>query len=59
MNATTTNRAKVAGYNPATSPAAPTDYIRVAQNSFLTELPGIAFGIITLLYVVSSLLALA
>lgn len=59
MNATTTNRAKVAGYNPAASPAAPTDYIRVAQNSFLTELPGIAFGIITLLYVVSSLLALA
>lgn len=59
MNATTTNRAKVADYTPATSPAAPTDYIRAAQNSFLTELPGIAFGIITLLYVVSSLLALA
>ena len=59
MNATTTNRARVAGVNPATVPAAPTDYIRVAQNSLLTELPGITFGIITLLYVVTSLLSLA
>jgi hypothetical protein len=59
MNATTTNRARIAGVTPATAPAAPTDYVRVAQNSLLTELPGIAFGVITLLYVVTSLLALA
>jgi hypothetical protein len=59
MNATTTNRARIAGVNPAAEPAAPTDYIRIAQNSLLTELPGVAFGIITLFYIVSSLLALA
>ena len=59
MNATTTNRTEVAGFTPAADPAAATDYIRKAQNSFLTELPGIAFGIITLVYIVSSLLALA
>jgi len=59
MNATTTNRARLAGVTPVAEPAAPTDYIRVAQNSLLTELPGVAFGIITLVYVVTSLLSLA
>ncbi len=58
MNATT-NRARIAGVTPAAVPAAPTDHVRLAQNSFLTELPGVAFGIITLVYIVSSLLALA
>jgi hypothetical protein len=59
MNATTTNRTQVAGFSPAAEPEAATDSIRYAQNSLLTELPGVAFGIITLVYIVSSLLALA
>jgi hypothetical protein len=57
MNATTTNRTQFAEL--ATDTAAPTDYIRYAQNSFLTELPGVAFGLITLAYIVASFLALA
>jgi hypothetical protein len=32
---------------------------RLAQNSLLSELPGIVFGLITLGYVISSLVALA
>ncbi len=59
MNATTTNRARFAGATPATSPAAATDHLRRAQNAFLTELPGLAFGILTLAYLVSALLRLA
>ncbi len=35
-----------------------TDSIRYAQSNFLDELPGAAFALITLVYVVSSLLAL-
>jgi cyanate permease len=59
MNATTTNRARLAGVAPATSPEAATDYLRRAQNAFLTELPGLAFGIVTLAYIASALLRLA
>lgn len=59
MNATTTNRTEFAGLTHASETAAPTDYIRYAQNSFLTELPGVAFGLITLAYLVCSFLALA
>ena len=33
--------------------------VRFAQNSLLSELPGVVFGLITLGYLVSSLLALA
>ena len=32
---------------------------RLAQNSLLSELPGIVFGLITLGYVISSLVALS
>ncbi len=59
MNATTTNRAHFAEINPATKPEAASDYIRHAQNAFLTELPGVAFGFVTLAYIVSSLIGLA
>jgi hypothetical protein len=58
MNATTTNRAQFAGVNPATSPEAATDYLRYAQNAFLTELPGLVFGLVTLLYLCTALLPL-
>jgi hypothetical protein len=59
MNTTTTNRAPFAGVTPATSPEAATDYLRRAQNAFLTELPGLAFGILTLAYLAGALLRLA
>jgi hypothetical protein len=32
--------------------------VRYAENSFLSELPGIAFGLITLAYIVGSLITL-
>lgn len=35
------------------------DSIRYAENNLLSELPGIAFGLITLVYIVSSLIALS
>jgi cyanate permease len=59
MNATTTNRAQFAGAAPVTSPEAATDYLRHAQNAFLTELPGVVFGIVTLAYLATALLRLA
>jgi len=59
MNATTTNKVRLASTQYEIDQKAPTDSIRVAQNSLLTELPGIAFALITLLYVASSLLTLA
>jgi hypothetical protein len=37
---------------------APTSSVRALQNAVLTELPGAAFAILTLIYVVSSLVRL-
>ncbi len=58
MNATTNEAgiAVLANTNEATESTAGT---RLAQNSLLSELPGVVFGVITLGYIVSSLLALA
>jgi hypothetical protein len=58
MNATTTNEARLAGF-AAAEYAASTDYLRIAQYRWLNELPGLVFGLITIFYLVSSLLALA
>jgi len=58
MNATT-NEARLAGIANTSEAAESTAGIRLAQNSLLSELPGMVFGLITLGYVVSSLLALA
>ncbi|HVA82142.1 MAG TPA: hypothetical protein VNF29_14540 [Candidatus Binataceae bacterium] len=58
MNATTTNRSNFA-LTTATDTDAPADYLRYAQNSFLTELPGVVFGFVTLAYIIGSFLALA
>jgi hypothetical protein len=56
MNATT-NEVRLAGLtNEATEATAGT---RLAQNTLLSELPGIVFGLITLGYVISSLVGLA
>jgi hypothetical protein len=58
MNATT-NEATLAGINRINEAAEATVGTRLAQNSLLSELPGIVFGLITLGYVISSLVALA
>ena len=58
MNATTNEATftAITSINEATEATAGT---RLAQNSLLSELPGIVFGLITLGYVISSLIALA
>jgi hypothetical protein len=55
---TTTQTAPITeiSWNPAT--AGPTDSVHQAQNVLLGELPGLAVGVITLFYIVSSLLSL-
>jgi hypothetical protein len=58
MNATTTKRASIARFNAELDGAAPTDYIRAAHNALLTELPGLAFGLVTLLYLFTAVLPL-
>ena len=54
----TTNEARLTGITKKVEIEA-TEATRYAQNSLLTELPGLVFGVITLGYIVSSLLALA
>jgi hypothetical protein len=58
MNATT-NEATLNGIVNANQAVEATAGTRLAQNSLLSELPGIVFGLITLGYVISSLVALA
>ena len=57
MNATT-RRPSIARLHAELDGAAPTDYIKAAHNAILTELPGIAIGLVTLLYLVTALLQL-
>jgi hypothetical protein len=58
MNATT-NEATLAVLANTNEAAESTVGTRLAQNILLSELPGVVFGVITLGYIVSSLLALA
>jgi len=55
----TTNEATLAVLTNANEAAEATAGTRLVQNSLLSELPGVVFGLITLGYIVSSLLALA
>jgi len=57
MNATT-NEARLEGF-AAVERQASTDAVRLAQYAWLNELPGVVFGLITIVYIVTSLLALA
>ncbi len=57
MNATT-KEARLAGLRNVTQPQESTEGIRFAQNALLSELPGAVFGLITIGYIVSSLLSL-
>jgi hypothetical protein len=58
MNATT-NEARLAGLNPVSTQTTDTDSIRLVNYNMLNELPVAIFGIITLAYIISSLVALA
>ncbi len=56
MNATT-HEARLAGM--VVEPKASTESSFYAANALLSELPGILFGLLTLAYIVTSLVALA
>ena len=56
---TTTNEATLAAITSNNEAVEATAGTRLAQNSLLSELPGIVFGLITLGYVISSLVALS
>jgi len=58
MNATTTE-ARLAGIASINEAPAISDVTRLAQYNMLNEIPGAIFGVITLAYIVGSLLALA
>jgi hypothetical protein len=58
MNATT-NEATMNVLANTNEAAEATVGTRLAQNSLLSELPGVVFGLITLGYIVGSLIALA
>ena len=55
----TTNEATLAVITNRNEAVEATAGTRLAQNSLLSELPGIVFGLITLGYVISSLVALS
>jgi hypothetical protein len=58
MNATT-NEARLARIAKANENGEASAGTRLAQNSLLSELPGLVFGLLTLGYIVSSLASLA
>ncbi len=58
MNATTTEP-RLTGIASINQAAAVSDVTRLAQYNMLNEIPGALFGIITVVYIVGSLLALA
>ncbi len=58
MNATTTE-ARLAAIASINEAAAVSDATRLAQYNMLNEIPGAIFGIITIVYLVGSILALA
>jgi hypothetical protein len=54
----TIREARVAAAERATLRDEITGSVRYAENAFLSELPGMVFGLITLVYIVSSLVHL-
>jgi hypothetical protein len=58
MNAIT-NEAMLAGVGTVVEQESISDAMQVAQYNMLNEMPGAIFGIITVLYIVSSLFSLA
>ena len=58
MNATHTE-ARLVGVVDKSAATQSAEGARYSENSFLTELPGLVFGLLTLGYIITSLLALA
>jgi len=58
MNATT-NEATLTGIGAVVDQESLSDAMRSAQYNMLNEVPGAIFGILTVVYIVSSLFALA
>jgi len=56
--AAATGGKRIAGIGRAEEPAELTGTIQFAQGAFLDEMPGIAFGLVTLAYIVFSLVSL-
>jgi hypothetical protein len=56
--AATTISQKLAGFQQVREQTETVAADRIAQNSLLTELPGLAFAVLTLAYVVFSLVSL-
>lgn len=59
MDATTINQAKFAGFQQVEEQTETAAADRIAQNSLLSELPGAAFAVLTLAYIVLSFASLA
>jgi len=57
MTVTTVEELRLTGFQ-ASNDRKEAVAVRVGQNSFLTELPGVAFAFLTLAYIVLSLLSL-
>jgi hypothetical protein len=57
MAATTLNQ-RIAGFNEVREQTETVAADRIAQNSLLSELPGMAFAVLTLAYIVFSLVSL-
>jgi hypothetical protein len=57
MNATS-NDARITGYAATVEQAGASDVIRLAQYGWLNEMPGLVFGLITLAYIATQLIAL-
>jgi len=58
MNAMT-KQAEFTRYLKLEEQTATADSVRMSQSAFLSELPGIAFAVLTLAYVLTSFLSLA
>jgi hypothetical protein len=59
MAATTLNQAGLAGFRQIEEQTEMVAADRIAQNSLLSELPGAAFAVLTLAYIVISFASLA
>lgn len=58
MAATTMNQARLASFQQTKEQTETVAADRIAQNSLLTELPGVTFAFLTLAYIVLSFLSL-
>ncbi|MGO9607016.1 MAG: hypothetical protein ACLQAT_27105 [Candidatus Binataceae bacterium] len=58
MAAATVNQSRLAGFHQINEQTETEAAVRIAQTSFLSELPGVTFAFLTLAYIVLSLVSL-